>query len=60
MPKSKSIDLGALQDNYQHAKKEMQTAKKNLEKAQIAFDTCNKAYLSAHEELKSASRTVLE
>lgn len=57
--KTKSIDLGALQDAFQMAKKLTETDRKNLLKSQEAYDRSKKALQSAEEALKSAASTVL-
>jgi hypothetical protein len=58
-PKTKAIDLGALQDDYNTRRKEYLADAKALEKAQIAFDESSKAYHASIDALKNGSRTVL-
>ena len=58
--KQKPIDLGQLQDTYNSAKKQFQADTKALERAQQAFDKSKGAYGTAYQDLKSATRVVLE
>ena len=57
--KSKSIDLGILQDNLIAAKKKLAADERALERAQLAYDTSKEEWSRAVQELKDGSRTVL-
>jgi hypothetical protein len=57
---AKGIDLGELQREFEALRKESQTDQKALEKAQITADTSRKKLLEAYQNLKDASRAVLE
>lgn len=57
--KSKPIDLGALQDTYNAAKKQWLSDSKALEKAQTAVDASSEAYNQAFNALKSGSRAAI-
>jgi hypothetical protein len=59
MVKVKSIDLGALQDQFTAAKKQYDTDVKALVKAQDAVDRSRRAFLEAEQTLKEGTRTVL-
>lgn len=57
--KTKSVDLGTLQDNLIAAKKKMSTDERALDRAHQAYDTSKEEYSKAVQELKDATRTVL-
>lgn len=57
--KSKTIDLGALQDAYQSAKKTLEADAKVLARAQESFTASKKRFQETHEALKSGSQAVL-
>jgi len=57
---AKGIDLGELQREYEALKKASQTDQKNLEKAQVQADNSRKQLQDAYQNLKEASRSVLE
>jgi hypothetical protein len=57
--KTKTIDLGALQDHHNSTKKQWLNDAKALEKAQQAFEESVKAYHEAIDALKAGSRAVL-
>lgn len=57
--KDKSVDLGMLQDNLIAARKKLAADERALERAQLTFDESKEAWLTAVQELKAASRTVL-
>jgi hypothetical protein len=59
-PKSKSIDLGALQDALALAKRAYATDAKALEKSRDSYERSKKTFQEAHEALKAGSRAVLE
>jgi hypothetical protein len=58
--KVQPIDLGALQDQLQAAKKTMESDKKAAERAVEAAGASRKAWQEAHAALKSASAAILE
>lgn len=57
--KSKSIDLGSLQDAFTKAKRQHELDAKGLAKAQSAHERSKRAFNEATESLKSAAMTVL-
>jgi hypothetical protein len=57
--KSKSVDLGTIQDNLIIAKKKLAADERALERAHQAFDASKEAHTKAVQELKDATRTVL-
>jgi hypothetical protein len=57
--KPKAIDLGALQNAFNAAKRQLNADAKALAKAQESFDRSKKAHQEAHEALKAAAHTVL-
>jgi hypothetical protein len=57
---AKGIDLGELQKEYETLKRTHQTDLKNLEKAQVQVDNSKKTLQDAYQNLKDASRAVLE
>lgn len=57
--KTKSVDLGTLQDNLIAAKRELATNERALERARQAYDASKEDYAKAVQELKDATRTVL-
>jgi hypothetical protein len=57
--KTKSVDLGTLQDNLILAKRKLVTDERALERARMAYDTAKEDYSKAVQELKDATRTVL-
>lgn len=57
--KSKSIDLGALQDSYVQARRAFEQDSKHAEKALDAQTRSKAAFESAKDALAQASRTVL-
>ena len=59
MTKSKSVDLGILQDNLIAAKKLLGTNERALERAHALYDASKDEYTKAVQELKDATRTVL-
>lgn len=57
--KTKSVDLGALQDDLIAAQKQFEDDKKILERAQQAFVISKARYSDALEALGNATRVVL-
>ena len=57
---AKGIDLGELQKEYETLKRTHQTDLNNLEKAQVQVDNSKKTLQDAYQNLKDASRAVLE
>ena len=58
--KAKPIDLGVLQDTLNATKKQLAADTKALEKAQSAYDKSRAAHGAAYQDLKQASRVVLD
>lgn len=60
MPKNnKSVDLGALQEAFEQAQKNWQSAERALANAQALRDTNKTKYQSADQALRAATRSVL-
>lgn len=57
--KPKAIDLGALQERFNAAKRQYEIDVKALLRAQQAFDESRSVYRDAEEALKAAVRTVV-
>jgi hypothetical protein len=57
--KSKSVDLGTIQDNLIVAKKKLAADERALERAHQTYDASKETYTKAVQELKDATRTVL-
>jgi len=57
--KTKSVDLGILQDNLLAARKQLNNDARALERAQAAYDKAREDYATAIHELKDGSRLVL-
>lgn len=56
----KSVDLGLLQDNYEKARKALKAAQTTYEKAEVTRDSAKASFSKAEQELKDATRTVLQ
>jgi hypothetical protein len=56
----KSVDLGSLQDNYEKARKTFKAAQTSYEKAEVTRDSAKAAFQKAEQELKDATRAVLQ
>jgi uncharacterized lipoprotein NlpE involved in copper resistance len=59
MNKSKSVDLGAAQQEYEGCLAEYKSARTKATNAQNHLDTCAKRYRAAEEALNNAARSVL-
>lgn len=57
--KTKSVDLGTIQDNLIAARKKFAADERALERAHQAYDMSKEEYSKAVQELKDATRTVL-
>lgn len=56
----KSVDLGSLQDNYEKARKTFKAAQTAYEKSEVTRDAAKTAFAKAEQELKDATRTILQ
>jgi hypothetical protein len=57
--RTKSVDLGTIQDNLIAAKRKLVIDERALERAHQAYDVSKEEYSKAVQELKDATRTVL-
>jgi len=58
--RSKSVDLGAIQDHLVAARRQLGIDERALEKAHIAYDASKANYAQAVQTLKDATRVVLD